>query len=58
MILRVPFYYKEFHCIADACKDSCCIGWEIDIDEETARRDIEKFIKMLETAAKIGDTVN
>ena len=35
MILRVPFYYKEFHCIADACKDSCCIGWEIDIDEDT-----------------------
>ena len=35
MILRVPSYYKEFHCIADACKDSCCISWEIDIDEDT-----------------------
>lgn len=35
MILRVPDYYKEFRCIADKCKDSCCIGWEIDIDEET-----------------------
>lgn len=35
MILRVPSYYKEFHCIADQCKDSCCIGWEIDIDEDT-----------------------
>ena len=31
---------------------------EYDIDTETAKRDIEKFIKMLETAAKIGDTVN
>lgn len=35
MILRMPDYYKEFHCIADKCKDSCCAGWEIDIDEET-----------------------
>lgn len=35
MILRLPDYYKEFHCIAEKCKDSCCIGWEIDIDEET-----------------------
>ena len=35
MILRVPSYYKEFRCIADKCEDSCCIGWEIDIDEDT-----------------------
>lgn len=35
MILRVPSYYKEFACIADRCRDSCCIGWEIDIDEDT-----------------------
>lgn len=35
MILRVPSYYKDFHCIADKCQDSCCIGWEIDIDEDT-----------------------
>lgn len=35
MRLRVPSYYKEFRCIADKCKDSCCIGWEIDIDEDT-----------------------
>ncbi len=31
----VPNYYKNFKCIADKCKHSCCIGWEIDIDEET-----------------------
>ena len=32
----VPTYYRDFHCIADRCQHSCCIGWEIDIDEETA----------------------
>ncbi len=30
-----PNYYNKFSCIADKCKHSCCIGWEIDIDEET-----------------------
>ncbi len=30
-----PNYYKNFKCIADRCKHSCCIGWEIDIDEDT-----------------------
>lgn len=35
MILRVPSYYKDFHCIADRCRNNCCIGWEIDIDEDT-----------------------
>ncbi len=29
----VPNYYKKFKCIADKCAHSCCIGWEIDIDE-------------------------
>lgn len=27
--------FKNFRCTADACKDNCCIGWEIDIDEDT-----------------------
>ena len=30
-----PNYYEKFRCIADKCKHSCCIGWEIDIDEDT-----------------------
>lgn len=35
MRLRVPDYYSQFSCIADKCGDSCCIGWEIDIDQYT-----------------------
>ena len=35
MKLIVPDYYEKFACIAGKCKHSCCIGWEIDIDEET-----------------------
>ena len=38
MKLYAPAYYKSFKCIADRCKHSCCIGWEIDIDRATAER--------------------
>lgn len=31
----VPSYYHKFKCIAEKCIHNCCIGWEIDIDEET-----------------------
>lgn len=30
----VPDYYAGFSCLMGACRHSCCIGWEIDIDEE------------------------
>ncbi len=36
MIYAEPDFYGEFRCKADRCRHSCCIGWEIDIDEETA----------------------
>lgn len=36
MDLRVPDYYSNFHCLAGACPHSCCIGWEVVIDPETA----------------------
>lgn len=35
MILTFPTFYRDFKCIADRCTDSCCIGWEIDIDSAT-----------------------
>ena len=28
--------YKQFRCIAQACPDSCCQGWEVDVDEAAA----------------------
>ena len=35
MLFVVPDFYEDFHCIAGQCRHSCCIGWEIDIDEES-----------------------
>ena len=44
---NIPDYYNKFHCIADQCKDSCCIGWEIMIDPdsyEKYKREDESFM--------------
>ena len=35
MKLYAPKYYNDFVCIADKCKHSCCIGWEIAVDDDT-----------------------
>ncbi len=35
MIYIKPSFYSEFKCIGSKCTDNCCIGWEIDVDEET-----------------------
>ena len=37
MILRKPDFYSQFKCTASRCSDTCCIGWEIDIDETSQR---------------------
>ncbi|MBR2824407.1 MAG: flagellin lysine-N-methylase [Clostridia bacterium] len=38
MKVFVPDYYAGFRCIAGACRHSCCVGWEIDVDSETLKR--------------------
>ncbi len=48
MILTFPTFYRDFKCIANRCTDSCCIGWEIDIDTDT----YEKYRLMPEAFRK------
>lgn len=38
MLLRVPDYFEQFHCLAGACPHTCCAKWEVVIDEETTLR--------------------
>ncbi len=33
MKIVTPDYYKEFRCIAGACEDTCCAGWQVDVDD-------------------------
>ena len=35
MILRKPDFYDKFKCTASRCSDTCCVGWEIDIDKDS-----------------------
>lgn len=30
-----PDYYDDFKCVAGACPDTCCAGWQIMIDEDS-----------------------
>lgn len=38
MIQRMLSCFLGFQCIAGDCRDSCCEGWEIDVDEESFQR--------------------
>ena len=38
MQFTFPDYYKEFSCIAGACPDTCCAGWQIMIDEKSLKK--------------------
>lgn len=54
MKLYAPSYYKNFRCIADKCTHSCCVGWEIDVDNEA----LEKYKSLKnEYGAVIRDSI-
>lgn len=38
MQITKPIFYKEFSCIAGACPDTCCAGWQIMIDEKSLQK--------------------
>lgn len=54
-----PSYYDKFKCISKKCKHNCCIGWEIDIDEDSLENYVNHagpFGKRLqENISLIGD---
>lgn len=63
MIVKTPSFYKDFKCIAGACPDSCCQGWEVDADEtsleyyKTLTGDIKKRIDSVLDKDEFGNTV-
>ncbi len=38
MKIVTPQYYEQFRCLASDCPDTCCAGWEVVVDDETAAR--------------------
>lgn len=37
MIVHTPSYYPNFRCLAGDCPHTCCGGWEVPIDPDTAQ---------------------
>ena len=29
-----PAFYRDFHCLADGCRDNCCTGWRIEFSKK------------------------
>ena len=55
MKLFAPKYYKNFKCIAEECRHSCCVGWEIDVDSDT----LEKYSSLVEGyGTKIKESID
>ncbi len=50
MIYIKPSFYNDFKCIASECTDNCCIGWEIDIDDDS-------FEKYNSLKGSLGDEI-
>ncbi|NFN86305.1 hypothetical protein FDF31_02525 [Clostridium sporogenes] len=46
-----PFYYDNFTCIGNKCKDSCCIGWRVFIDKKS-------YNKYKKVAGEFGKVLN
>lgn len=44
MKITVPDYYPKFRCIAGACTDTCCAGWDVDVDPAAYSR-YQKMIR-------------
>ncbi len=36
--VTAPLYMDQFKCIGPECEDSCCVGWRVDIDNETYKK--------------------
>lgn len=32
-----PKYFDSFKCVADQCPDTCCAGWDVEIDDASAK---------------------
>lgn len=48
-----PTFYKDFKCIAGACPDSCCQGWEVDADADSLA-----YYKTLDSSLEIKQRID
>ncbi|NFT83825.1 lysine-N-methylase, partial [Clostridium botulinum] len=44
----IPKYMEKFKCIGCKCTDTCCAGWDINIDEDTSSQYINSQCELKE----------
>mgnify|MGYP000638762220 CR=1 FL=1 len=42
MQYTIPHYFKSFHCIGGKCPDTCCAGWQIQIDPASLKNTVKQ----------------
>lgn len=58
MKILQPYYYDEFKCVGDKCRNTCCEGWNIWIDKESFKKyknEDDEFGKYLNSKMEIND---
>ena len=51
-IFLTPDYMINFKCIGKDCMDSCCTGWNIEIDKETYKNYVNSSEKKIISISK------
>jgi len=51
-VFITPNYMAEFKCIGEKCTDSCCTGFNIDIDQNTFNKYISSTDKKINSISK------
>lgn len=63
MLNLYPDFYHKFRCLASACPDNCCVGWEVVVDDDTARfydtvpGDLGRQLRSAMTTDEDGDRI-
>ena len=61
MEIYAPDYYLKFKCIANKCRHSCCIGWDVYVDDETLQKyaleDSELGMRIQSSLTKLEDGI-
>ncbi len=55
MAVHAPRFYRDFRCIADKCRHSCCTDWEIRIDDATLAEYERTCPELLHTITECED---
>ena len=50
-----PIFYDEFSCVADKCRNTCCAGWNIYVDDAIAEKYEKNNIKLNDKQCMILD---